>query len=57
MSLENPERDLMDMYYGQKREPIHLYKLEIEQLDPNSIRPHSDERVKSEHSIDQELYS
>ena len=58
LSIDNPEKDLMDMHYGQTRDPIQLYKIELakpsqrDRLRSNEML-HSDEQP----SIDHELYS
>ena len=55
LSIDNPERDLMEMHYGHKREPVHLYRLEVSKVRDRSLVTNSE--LKSGPSIDQELYS
>ena len=55
LSIDNPERDLMEMHYGHKREPIHLYRLEVSKVHDRSLVNNSE--LKSGPSIDHELYS
>lgn len=55
LSIDNPERDLMEMHYGHKREPIHLYRLEVSKVRDRSLVTNSE--LKSGPSIDHELYS
>ena len=46
---------MMDMHYGQKRDPIHLYKLEMAKIEGNQLCMNSE--LKSDPSIDRDLYS
>ena len=55
LSIDNPERDLMEMHYGHKREPVHLYRLEVSKVHDRSLVNNSE--LKSGPSIDHELYS
>ena len=56
MSLEDPAREMMDIHFGGKREPIQLYKLEMNRMDPRKILKSTELNI-SDHSIDRELYS
>lgn len=55
LSLADKDREMMDMHFGGKREPIQLYKLEMTRTDAHKILKSSE--LKSDHSIDRELYS
>lgn len=60
LSIENPEKDLMDMHYGQARDPVQLYKLEISKASKRDrLRSNEMQSLASNEqvSIDHELYS
>ena len=57
LSLENPERDMMDMHYGRKHAPVQLYELKMTKQNTTNLMQDADLKSDNNSFNDVELYS